>query len=258
MRSSTVTEETKERTRNLWRAVAVGVSALAIATLSVGLSAQEADDLLGPFTPEEVATWEADRTFPTGGFDVCHCFRGRNDVARLGIDSANPSPVSAFYRTEGVQKADDIRRCRPGRSLPRSLLGKATQHGPVSGCSTRCSRGGSIAYGIIEFANVEAPVTGAPGTGWGPGSEPFEGFRIWDSEAPGTMVNLPNVDFTYGEWVTFRIEVDPNEPAYTGTSSMVSRSPPYQRGDSRRHHTGVAGELQLRGQHFRTPHHREL
>ncbi len=65
------------------------------------------------------------------------------------------------------------------------------------------------AYGIIEFANVRPPLTGAPGTGWTEGSEPFEGFRIWDSEAPVTMVNLPNVDFTYGEWVTFRIEVDP-------------------------------------------------
>ena len=53
MRSSTVTEKPKERTR-MRRAVAVGVSALAIATLSVGLSAQEADDLLGPFTPEEL------------------------------------------------------------------------------------------------------------------------------------------------------------------------------------------------------------
>ena len=27
------------------------------------------------------------------------------------------------------------------------------------------------------------------------------------------MVNLPGVDFTYGEWVTFRIEVDTSEPA---------------------------------------------
>ena len=64
MRSSTVTEEPKERTRNLWRAVAVGVSALAIAALSVGLSAQEADDLLGPFTPAEVATWAAGPHLP--------------------------------------------------------------------------------------------------------------------------------------------------------------------------------------------------
>ena len=86
-------------------AVAVGVSALAIAALSVGLSAQEADDLLGPFTAGEVATWAADRTFPTDGFTSVTAF-GRNDVARLGIDSANPSPVSAFYRTEGVQKAE--------------------------------------------------------------------------------------------------------------------------------------------------------
>ncbi len=28
------------------------------------------------------------------------------------------------------------------------------------------------------------------------------------------MVNLPNVDFTYGEWVTFRIELDTSEPAH--------------------------------------------
>ena len=105
MRSSTVTEEPKERTRNLWRAVAVGVSALAIATLSVGLSAQEADDLLGPFTPEEVATWEQDRTFPTGGFTLSLLSAGTTWPGSAST-ATMVSPVGVFYRTEGVQKAE--------------------------------------------------------------------------------------------------------------------------------------------------------
>ena len=210
MRSSTVTEEPKERTRNLWRAVAVGVSALAIATLSVGLSAQVEDDLLGPFTPGEVATWAQDRTFPTGLFESVTAF-GRNDVARLGIVSADVSPAGVFYRTEGVQKADTF-----GDAVQVDLyLDPAWQN--------NATRAGvwvfdqnlpdTSAYGIIEFANLESAETDF-GTGWGPNSEPFEGFRIWDSEAPVVMVNLPNVAFTYGEWVTFRIELDTSDPAH--------------------------------------------
>ena len=214
MRSSTVTEEPKERTRNLWRAVAVGVSALAIATLSVGLSAQVEDDLLGPFTPGEVTTWAQDRAFPTDGFTSVSAF-DRTDVARLGIDSAIPSPVSAFYRTEGVQKAESRGDAvQVDLYLDPAWEGNAIRAGVWVFDPVSVAAGLEPAYGIIEFSNVRPPLTGAPGTGWGPGSEPFEGFRIWDSEAPVTLVPLPGVAFNYGEWVTFRIELDTSQPAH--------------------------------------------
>ena len=62
--SSSIETDKARQGRRLRRAVAVGVSALAIATLSVGLSAQEADDLLGPFTPGEVANLDAGPHLP--------------------------------------------------------------------------------------------------------------------------------------------------------------------------------------------------
>ena len=139
-------------------------------------------------------------------------------MARLGIDSAIPSPVSAFYRTEGVQKNGTFGDAvQVDLYLDPAWQGNATRAGVwVFDQNFRTTS----AYGIIEFSNVKPPLTGAPGTGWTEGSEPFEGFRIWDSEAPVTMVNLPGVDFTYGEWVTFRIELD-TVSLYIGTSSMV-------------------------------------
>ena len=208
MSSSIETDKARQGTR-MRRAVAVGVSALAIATLSLALSAQEADDLLGPFTAGELANWTQDRTFPTGGFESVPTFQGRDDVARIGIDSAEVNTVSVFNRTEGVQSttvAGDGDAVQVDLFIDPAWQGNATRAGLWVFDQDFPD---TSAYGIIEFANVRPPVTGAPGTGWTEGSEPFEGFRIWDSEAPVTMVNLPNVDFTYGEWVTFRIEVDP-------------------------------------------------
>ena len=157
MRSSTVTEEPKERTRNLWRAVAVGVSALAIATLSVGLSAQEADDLLGPFTPGK---WQLGRrTAPSP-----------QEVLRLSLLSAgttwpgsassatDSSPGRTFYRTEGVQKAGTFGDAvQVDLYLDPAWENNATRAGVWVFDPVAFAAGLDPAYGIIEFANLRPP-----------------------------------------------------------------------------------------------------
>ena len=202
MRPSTVTEKPRERTR-MRRAVAVGVSALAIATLSVGLSAQEADDLLGPFTTEELANnWSPDRRNPSGGVESV-AFEGRDDVARLGIDSAQADPVSPFYRTEGIQSnvTGNGDAVQVDLFIDPEWQGNATRAGLWvfdQGSGT------NAAYGIIEFVNN---VNNAPAP------PRFEGFRVWDPGGPAAW-NYLDVPVTYGEWVTFRIELDPVDPVY--------------------------------------------
>jgi hypothetical protein len=178
-----------------------------LVTLSLGLAAQEADDLLRPFTQAELDNnWAQDRTFPTG--DVTSVtFDGRTNVAAIGIDSTQAA-VAPFNRTEGIQSSEGTNT--------DGTFGDAVQidlYLDPAWAETAVRTGiwvfdGSH-YGIIEFTNLEHATGGDEGTGW----EAFEGFRVWDSNIPGQWRFL-TTGFTPGEWVTLRVELDAASEVY--------------------------------------------
>lgn len=170
------------------------------------VSASSHVTLLDSFTQTELDNdWEADREFPTDGVNSVSAF-SRDDVARIGIDSTETAP-GTFQRTEGIKTvgADDF-----GTAVQVDLYvdpdwaDQATRAGfwtvGDDGSGARDNF-----FGIIEFVNLETSTSGDSAQG------DHEGWRVWSSLS-GWM-NL-DTDFTYGEWVTLRIELDTDDEEY--------------------------------------------
>ena len=161
---------------------------------------------LNPFTQSEIDdNWEGDRRFPSDGATSVSDF-GRDDVARLGIDSTDVTP-STFTRTEGIKTvgADNF-----GDAVQVDLYvdpvwaDKAVRAGFwVVGDDGAGARDNW--FGILEFVNIEPSTSGASAPG------DHEGWRFWDSTNGWT--NLVT-DFEYGGWVTLGIELDTDAETY--------------------------------------------
>jgi len=189
--------------------------ALAFAVISIAIlflaSTVLAATLLNPFTQTELDTnWEADRFFPTDGVTSVSAF-GRDDVARLGLDSTQ-TQAGTFQRTEGI-KTVGVQNF--GTMVQADLYidpdwqDKAVRAGLwVVGDDGAGAR--DDWFGIVEFVNNEPCPD--PDCSNQANLTDHEGFRIWDS-AVGWTQNL-NTSFTYGEWVTLAIELDTANQEY--------------------------------------------
>lgn len=178
------------------------VSALALSSAANASS----HGLTFEFTQSELDNnWEADRQFPSGGLASVSAF-GRDNVAQIGVDSANPDG-DTFRRTEGIKTVGDNNF---GETVSVDLYvdpdwqGKAVRAGHwVVGDDGTGARDNW--YGIIEFVNLEPSSSGDSVKG------DHEGWRFWDSANEWTNVNA---DFEYGEWHTLTIELDPPAEQY--------------------------------------------
>lgn len=192
------------------------MSAVLVAFMAVGMRFAFASDhfiTLDPFTQAELDTdWEADRFFPTDGVTSVTAF-GRDDVARLGIDSSETQP-GTFQRTEGIKTegVDDF-----GTAVEVDLyLDPAWEDTAVrAGFWVVGDDSGARDenFGIIEFINNE-PCDEADCSNQTNITD-HEGFRIWDS-SDGGWADTRNLDteFEYGEWVTLGIELDTTAGEY--------------------------------------------
>lgn len=159
-----------------------------------------------PFTQTELNNdWEADRAFPTDGVTSVTEF-GRDDVARIGIDSSETAP-GTFQRTEGI-KTVGVQNF--GDAVQVDLYvdpeweDNATRAGFwVVGDNGFGNRDNY--FGIIEFVNLEPSTTGISAQG------DHEGWRVWNLLTGWTNLST---DFEYGEWVTLSIELDTVDQEY--------------------------------------------
>ena len=131
---------------------------------------------------------------------------GRDNVARIGIDS-NETALGTFQRTEGIKTVGSQNF---GTAVQVDLYvdpdwqDNATRAGFwVVGDDGAGAR--DNLFGILEFVNLEPSTSGISAQG------NHEGWRFWDSTIGWT--NLPT-PFTYGEWVTLGIELDPTAQMY--------------------------------------------
>lgn len=163
------------------------------------------DGELSPFTQSELDdNWEADRFFPTDGATSVSAF-GRSKVARIGVNSSLTQP-GTFQRTEGIKTAvDDF-----GQDVSVDLYvdpdwaDKAVRAGFwVVGDDGLGAR--DDLFGILEFVSLEPSTSGVSAQG------DHVGWRYWDSTIGWTNLATP---FSYGEWVTLRIELDPIAEVY--------------------------------------------
>ena len=163
--------------------------------------------LLDPFTQTELDTdWEADRYFPTDGVTSVSAF-GRDDVARIGVDSSDTQP-GTFQRTEGIKTVGDQNfgtDVQVDLYVDPDWADKAVRAGfwVVGDDGSGTARDNW--FGIIEFVNLETSTSGDSAT------TDHEGWRFWDSTNGWTNVATA---FTYGEWVTLRIVLDPDAEEY--------------------------------------------
>ncbi len=182
--------------------------ALVVATV-LGITSQASATSHGQsfvFTQAELDNnWEADRQFPSDGVSSVSNF-GRDDVARLGIDSS-ATTSGTFTRTEGIKTAGSDNF---GNEVQVDLYvdpdweTKAVRAGLwVVGDDGAGER--DELFGIIEFVNLEPSTSGASAQG------DHEGWRYWDSTVG--WINL-GTEFTYGEWVTLAIELDTTTQQY--------------------------------------------
>lgn len=162
--------------------------------------------VLNTFTQTELDTnWEADRFFPTGGVTSVTAFE-RDDVARIDIDSSQ-TQSGTFQRTEGIKT---ISAQNFGTVMSVDLYldsdwdNKAVRAGLwVVGDDGVGARDNF--FGILEFVNLETSTSGVSAKG------DHKGWRIWSSSAGWTNVDA---DFTYGEWVTLKIELNTEDKLY--------------------------------------------
>lgn len=163
---------------------------------------------LDSFTQTELDTnWEADRQFPTDGVTSVSEF-GRDDVARIGVDSEETAP-GTFQRTEGIKTVGDQNF---GTALEVDLYvdpeweDNATRAGfwVVGDDGTGEARDNWFA--IVEFVNLEPSDSGDSA------EADHEGWRIWDSVNGWTDLTT---EFTYGEWATLGIELDTDVQEYS-------------------------------------------
>jgi len=186
-------------------AATAGVALLATSLLVVPFSAKAAP-VLNSFTQTELDdNWEADRYFPTDGVESVSAF-GRDDVARLGLDNTK-TQAGTFQRTEGIKTVGDQNF---GSSVNVDLYidsdwqDKAVRAG-LWVVGDNGAGGRDNLFGIIEFVNLESSTSGVSAQG------NHEGWRIWSSATGWTDIET---DFTYGEWVTLKIDLDTEEGLY--------------------------------------------
>lgn len=141
---------------------------------------------------------------------------GRDDVARIGIDSEE-TDAGPFFRTEGIKTVGDNDfglAVQVDLFVDPAWADNAVRAGFwVVGDDGNASRDNW--FGIIEFVN----------------SEEHEGWRFWDSANGWTLSDHP---FTPGEWVTLLIVLDPDNQEYSFSIDGVEVG------------TGPAGENFLR------------
>ena len=168
---------------------------------------------LVPFTQDELDNnWGTDRAVPSDGVTSVS-FEGCDDVARLGVDSNNPTPGSGFVLTEGLKKPPGSAALDFGTAVQINLFldpvwqGNAVRAGLwVVGDDGAGMR--DDLFGIVEFTHIE------PGTSTrGNITDEHVGWRFWDNSSGGVWVESA-AGFTYGEWVTIRIELDPIAQEY--------------------------------------------
>ncbi len=166
---------------------------------------------LDPFTQDELDTnWGADRTFPTGSVTSVN-FGGCDNVAQIGIDSSMANPDNNFLRTEGLKKppgmgtADNFGTAvQINLFLDPAWQGNAVRAGFWVVGDDEGARDDD--FGIVEFTHIEPSDSGDP-----PITDDHVGWRLWDNDA-GWVESTAG--FTYGEWVTIRIELDPSAGEY--------------------------------------------
>lgn len=188
--------------KKLIKALTFGSLAL---LLAVGV-ATASSHLLDPFTQDELDTnWEADRQFPSDGVTSVSAF-GRDDVARLGIDSSETT-AGTFTRTEGIKTVGDQNfgdAVQVDLYLDPDWDNRAVRAGFwVVGDNGAGAR--DEMFGIVEFVNLEPSTSGASAQG------DHEGWRFWDSENGWTNVDTA---FQYGEWATLKITLDTDAAEY--------------------------------------------
>lgn len=184
------------------------IAVLAAMLMTLGLMggaalASHSTTMLEPFTQAELDTWEADRQFPTGGVSSVTAF-GRDDVARIGIDSA-ATETNTFRRTEGITTDGDFEHgVQVDLYVDPDWADTAVRAGFwVVGDDGADAR--DDWFGIIEFVNLEPSEFGESTEG------DHEGWRIWDSENGWTDLDT---DVTYGEWATLTITLDTDDQEY--------------------------------------------
>lgn len=173
------------------------------ASFSEAVQASTASTQLEAFTQTELNTnWEGDRRFPTDGVTSVSSF-GRDDVARIGIDSQETAG-SMFQRTEGIKTVGDNDfglAVQVDLYVDPAWADNAVRAGfwvvgDDGDESTTGNQSRDEWFGIIEFVN----------------NEDHEGWRFWDSATGWTLSPHP---FSYGEWVTLLIVLDPDNQEYS-------------------------------------------
>lgn len=167
--------------------------------------------MLEEFTQSEIDTnWEGDRQFPSGGATSVSAF-GRDDVLRIGLDSSQTAPGD-FQRTEGlksVSPTDFGTAVQVDLYVDPDWQNKAVRAG-FWAVGSDSAGGRDELYGIIEFVNnVTCP---EPDCTNQPNITDHEGWRIWDTD-DNVWTNLDTA-FSYGEWATLTIELDPVAEEY--------------------------------------------
>ncbi len=191
--------------------LAAGISATLVIPILVIAPLASAAPTTFSFTADELTNnWEADRFFPTGGVISVNSF-GRNNVARIGIDS-NQTQDGTFQRTEGI-KTKGVQNF--GNEVKVDLyLDQAWEDTVVRAGLWVVGDNGSGArdqkFGIIEFVNNE-PCSLSDCSNQG-NIVDHVGFRVYDSSI-GWKENLTTA-FTYNKWVTLGIKLDTTSSLY--------------------------------------------
>lgn len=154
--------------------------------------------LLAPFTQSELDNnWEADRYFPTGGVTSVSAF-GRDDVARIGIDSDEAS-TNSFQWYEGIKTISEINDDF-GQAVQIDLYLDPTWGDTAVNAGLWVAgdngAGARDSFAILEFVNNGAHLD----------------FRIWDGVGAWDYLDA---DIEFGEWVTLSIILDTVELDYT-------------------------------------------
>lgn len=183
------------------------IALLMAAMLLAAPLAASAAPMLSPFTQTELDdNWEADRFFPTDDVTSVTAF-GRDDVARIGIDSSN-TQSGTFQRTEGIKTVgvqDFGTAAQVDLYLDPDWEDKAVRSGFwLSGINDVGER--APEFVIIEFVNLEPSDSGDSAEG------DHTGWRAWISGTGWFNLETP---YEYGNWYTLAMELDTDAQEYT-------------------------------------------
>jgi hypothetical protein len=210
--------------RQHWKQLVFAVAAILFSACVMIASVSAATTSLR-FTQAELDTnWGPERIAPSGGYSSVATFEGRNDVAKINIDSSKASS-DAYYRTEGIKNPKNTADSFAvggdfGQSVQVDLYLDPVfnTNATRAGLWTLADNGAGGAdpvngpFGIIEFANIAG----------------YEGFRYFDP----TVGYKPIAGFNeadYGKWVTLKITLNPETDQYVywvnGVQVGASASP---------------------------------